>query len=399
MKKAYISSNGCPESLLDSARVKRYLEENGWQIVNNPAADVELAVFYSCALTDEAVNGALAAIREIKCNIEREGQVVVWGCLPIVAPEKLKGIYNGTVFGERNFYKLAELIRSKKSPDETTANEVCVRYRKKDNVREKITRIPLRLINFNNNRLNKKINLHRPDDPSIFYIKVSTGCLGQCTYCSVRLSRGKIQSKPIDKVMAEFRDGLKRGFKNFSLLGTDLGSYGRDLGYTLVDLFREIFAETGDYQIGLRNINPYFLHQMLDDLDPFFATGKIWYIEIPIESGSDRILELMGRPYTVENVKASMRKLKIVAPSLKIRTQVMVGFPTETNNDFQKSMEFLTEVKPDFVEVYRFSPRLGTVAEKMDGRVSLQTVRLREYRILIRTEISKIIKTFQRGSD
>ncbi len=190
-----------------------------------------------------------------------------------------------------------------------------------------------------------------------------------------------MKSKSIDKIMDEFREGLAQGYKNFALMGTDVCSFGRDLGYTLADLLREMVKEKGKYRIGIRNLSPMYLNQMLDDLEPIFATGKIWLTLIPTQSGSDRILKLMGRPYTIETLKETIRRLKRACPDLKIRTQIMVGFPTETKQDFAASMRLLDEVKFDYVEVYRFSSRTGTPAKKMQGRVPYGVALLREYRM------------------
>jgi len=241
--------------------------------------------------------------------------------------------------------------------------------------------LPSRIFDWFYNDLYKKINLYNAMDSSVFYIKTSTGCLGHCTYCAVRLSRGTVKSKSVDEIISEFREGLKQGYKNIALLGTDLCSFGRDLGFTLVELLREMVKEEGEYRIGIRNLNPFFLNQMIDDLEPIFATGKIWLALIPSQSGSDRILKLMGRPYTVDTLKENIGRLKRACPDLKVRTQVMVGFPTETKQDFAASMQLLDEVNFDYVEVYRFSPRSGTAAKEMRGQIPYRIALSREYKM------------------
>ena len=134
--------------------------------------------------------------------------------------------------------------------------------------------------------------------------------------------------------MDEFKAGISLGFKEFSLMGTDLGPYGRDLGYNLADLITKMVNEKGDFKIGLRNIHPLFLKQMINDLVPAFATGKIWFTGVAVESGSDRILKLMKRGYSVGDFKEGIQRLKKAHPNLFISTQIMVNFPTETKNDF-----------------------------------------------------------------
>jgi threonylcarbamoyladenosine tRNA methylthiotransferase CDKAL1 len=369
--------------------------------VSDPAI-ADLTVFYSCALTDAVVNDSLNTIKELQKKAKPDSQVIAWGCLPKIEPEPLKKIYQGPTFTESDIYRFDEIIHAVTPVDEITANEVCPRYQEPG--REKVYTLPLRLhtlplrlLDWFHDTLCKKENLYSTMDTSVFYIKTSTGCLGHCTYCSVRLSRGTIKSKPIDKIIGEFKEGLGRGYKNFALMGTDVGSFGRDLGYTLVDLLREIVKEKGDYRIGIRNLNPYFLNQMLDDLEPIFATGKIWLALIPTQSGSNRILKLMGRPYTVETLKETIRRLKRVCPDLKVRTQVMVGFPTETKQDFAESMQLLDEVKFDYVEVYRYSPRPGTPAAKMPCQIPYRVVLLREYRMKYKLALNAMPAMWKHG--
>lgn len=204
---------------------------------------------------------------------------------------------------------------------------------------------------------------------SFFFIKASTGCLGNCTYCAVRLSRGTTRSKPIEKIVIDFRKGIEKGFKLFYLLGTDLGAYGQDLGYNLADLLKEIVKEIGDYKVGIRNINPYYLKQMLPDLCESFKSGKIFHITCAVESGSNRILGLMGRKYTTEEFKECIGKIKREFPEILIRTQIMVGFPTETDDDFYESIKLVDDIPVDFVEVYKFSKRPGTQAASMNEQI------------------------------
>ena len=248
MKKACILSNGCPESMIDSARVKLCLEKNGWQSVEDPAT-ADLTVFYSCALTNAVVDDSLNTIKELQKSAKHDSQVITWGCLPKLNPEALKQVYQGPTFSEDDLYKFDEIIDAGTTIDEITANQVCSRYQKSGG-RERIFTLPLelyklpsRIFDWFYNDLYKKINLYNAMDSSVYYIKTSTGCLGHCTYCAVRLSRGTVKSKSIDEIISEFREGLKQGYKNFALLGTDLCSFGRDLGYTLVELLREMVKE------------------------------------------------------------------------------------------------------------------------------------------------------------
>jgi tRNA A37 methylthiotransferase MiaB len=143
-------------------------------------------------------------------------------------------------------------------------------------------------------------------------------------------------------------------------------------------------SENGDFKIGLRNIHPLFLKQMINELVPAFATGKIWFTGVPVESGSDRILRLMKRGYSIADVKEGIRRLKEAHPDLCIQTQIMVNFPTETAKDFAESVSLFDELDFDYAEIYAFSPRPDTAAADMAGRVPGRVAYFRELRMVTR---------------
>jgi MiaB/RimO family radical SAM methylthiotransferase len=365
--------------------MKAYLEKNGWQIADT-VNNADLILFNACALTQPLESNSIHLIQDIKKHLKDNQRLIVWGCLPKIDPETLLQTYQDISFGEREVGVLDEVIEATTSINDVTANEICkptstigARHRL-----SKFDRVPIKLLYTWYLKLTAGDYLYRRDDPSIFYIKIATGCLGNCSYCAVKKSRGNIKSKPIDQVMDEFKAGLSRGFKEFSLLGTDLGPYGRDLGgdYNLVDLLTRMVNEEGDFKIGIRNIQPLFLKQMINELVPVFATGKIWFTGVPIESGSDRILKLMKRGYSIGEVKEGIQRLKEAHPDLFIQTQIMVNFPTETRKDFAESLSLFDQLDFDYAEIYAFSPRPGTVAADMEGRIPGSVAYFRELRMI-----------------
>lgn len=390
MKSVFLSSNGCPENLIDVARVRTYLQQNGWHIADDPAM-ADLILFNACGLTNGLANMSLDIIKELQGKAKYPSEVIVWGCLPKIDPEALGQVYQGPAFSERELHKLDELIDAEKPIEGMVANDISTCCHRPEHVGwDSIKKRMVYLLGSYYLSLAGKLNLHRPNDNSIFYIKASTGCVSNCAYCAVRNSRGRIKSKRIDEVVDEFRDGLSRGFREFSLLGTDLGPQGRDLGYTLADLLREMVKEKGEYKIGLRNVHPYFLKQMLSELQPVLSTGKVWYMGIAAQSGSDRILKLMRRAYTAEDVRECVRTVKRAHPDLIVRTQLMVGFPTETRQDFADSMQLLNDTKFDYTDVYKFSPRPRTIAAEMEGRVPDRVATYRMYRMLMKLQVGLV---------
>jgi MiaB/RimO family radical SAM methylthiotransferase len=383
--KAYVISNGCPENLMDSARLKSYLENNGWQIVND-SNSADFVFFNACGLTCTLEKFSINIIENLQSGMKKPSRLFVWGCLPKINAERIKQVYDGPLFGEQElFLKIDEILQSNNPIEEISSNNVCQRC-SNDAINwltksRKILFKPL-YRKYIENALN--LNLHRPNDDSIFYIKISTGCLGNCAYCAIRNSRGVIRSKSIGAIIQEFRTGLSLGYKEFSLMGTDLGGQGRDLGYGLCDLLNALIKEKGDYKIGLRNINPFLLKQMLDDLEPILKTSKVWFIGMAAESGSNKILKLMGRKYTVEDYVECFKRIKVACPDIVIRNQMLVGFPSETEHDFSASMRLISGIDFDFSEVYSFSPRPGTPAEKLEGQIPTFIKQLRYYRMLFK---------------
>ena len=153
------------------------------------------------------------------------------------------------------------------------------------------------------------------------------------------------------------------------------------MGYDLADLLVELIKIKGDYKIGLRNINPAHLIQIFEKLRPVLASGKIWYLSSAAESGSNRILKLMRRRYTIQDFIKIVKILNEEYPNIYFSTQLIAGFPSETEKDFQLSMQLIHELKFDNVEVYKFSPNIGTKAAKMCDQVP-ERIRLSRYRRL-----------------
>jgi MiaB/RimO family radical SAM methylthiotransferase len=218
-----------------------------------------------------------------------------------------------------------------------------------------------------------------------FFIKVSTGCAGNCTYCSIRLARGKIKSKSIDAVLKEFKQGLDEGYKDFALVGTDIGDYGKDMGADLIDLLEKLVACEGDFTLRLRNVNPRWLIPSVSRFCEILKTGKIKYLLCPVESGSNDILKRMNRGYRIEQYVQAMRQVRNAYPPIFLKTQIIVGFPGETKADFKKSRQLFKLGIFDFVDVLTYSKRPKTKAALLPDEVPHKIVARRYREILFRT--------------
>lgn len=375
-RKACVLCTGCPESRIDSTRVKNFLIENGWTITD-AVEEADLILFRACGLINRPIENSIQVIRKLNAEKKRNAQFIVWGCLPKSNIKALRTVYKGITFGEDEIDILDKILEAKKPIAKVTANSCMPLFELK----------PVRLIAKLDAFFSNKFSIAKSE--SIFEIKASTGCLGNCSFCNVRRSRGLVHSKSIEEIITEFRNGLDKGFRYFGLLATDLGAYGRDLGHNLVDLLVELTKEKGDYKIGLRNINPYFLSEMFEELRPILASGKIWFLSSAAESGSDRILKLMHRKYQIQDFIECIRILNNEYPNILLRTQLIVGFPTETNEDFLMTKKLIDELKFDWVEIYEFSPNNGTPAATMTDQVPEHTKVTRWRQLYLKTRLQR----------
>jgi tRNA A37 methylthiotransferase MiaB len=388
-KSVYLITNGCLENRNDMALIRDFFEKNGWKIVDNYLHS-DLILFNACALTEFHEHGSIKIIKILKAYKPSGTPLIVCGCLPKINKKKLMQFHDGmTLYGEDDTYKLNDIIQADFKIDGVYANYLCPYkplmekpnesniyadlfyelFHMKSEFRSTFRRFLYAPILYYDNWLNSKINVFHGNRRT-FFIKIATGCLNRCAYCAVKNSRGNLKSKSLSRVMDEFRSGMKQGYKYFSLLGTDLGPYGSDIGIDLATLLHEMIQEDGDYSIRIRNIQPHWLNKLFPQFREVLKTKKISYMGIPIESGNNAVLRAMRRGYKIEDVKESIRQLNKEFPFIFLRTQLMTGFPGETLEQFYDSYRLVSELCFDYVEVYPFSPRPDTLALKMKNTIS-----------------------------
>lgn len=385
-KTIYVFSNGCPESRIDLARMQEFFERNGWEETAD-IGEADLVLFNACAGTQDGEDSSIAIIGQMKTAMNPLGRLIVAGCLPKINLARLRTVYDGPTFGSDEVGKLNEIFTSTVRAEDIHANRLTERtpYVSLSKwVRGNLKKrgpfgAVVKVLEVAYDKLNPGTEAFAPETHCI---KVSTGCLGNCAYCGIRFSRGKVVSKPIEEVLKEFDEGLAQGRREFSLIGTDLGCYGRDRGCDLVALLREMVRREGDYAIRLRNVKPNFLLEMLPGLEEIFASGRISFLSSAVEAGSDRIVALMNRKYTIEEYKRAIGTVHRKYPRIITRTQIVIGFPTETEAEFRETMKLVAELRFDFVEAFMFQARPMTVAAALEGQISEGVKRRRDIRLL-----------------
>lgn len=210
-----------------------------------------------------------------------------------------------------------------------------------------------------------------PEDENVdATVPIANGCLGHCTYCITRLARGALKSQDTATVLSRIRAYLDAGYKEIRLAAQDAGAYGKDIGRTLPEIVDEVANLPGDFRVRVGMANPSTCLHILDDLVEAYSSPKVYkFLHLPVQSGDDDILESMGRDYSVTDFRHIVEAFRRKHKKLTLSTDIIVGFPGETEDQFRASVQLVEDIRPDIVNVTRFSPRPGTPAVSMKNQV------------------------------
>jgi len=353
-----INDNVCIRLKLYGEDIRNLLEGNLWQEVGK--GDAEIIFINTCAFLKKAEDKATSTIENIIKNKKPHQQIAVFGCLPGMNLLRLHEIHNGLIFSGRN---LEEIIKK--------FNLNPVQQQISYQVKRKV---------FSMAKFNKRINkflLHDDyftylyDKEKVFHLKISEGCLGNCSYCAERFARGTLKSQKIDDIIKEFNRGSELGYKIFSLNADDTGFFGEDNQENIKMLLERILRINNDFKLVITEFNPAALIKFSEPLTALLSSPKVIFITLPMESGSQKILNLMNRHYDIDKVISILRKIKILNQKLKINTHIIVGFPGETEKNFMETEELLfKKFHFDKVKVFKYSERPKTAASLMDNKIS-----------------------------
>jgi len=390
MKKiTVLNVGGCIERWLDADRIRDYLSKNRYIIVDKPE-DAEIIILVTCAVFNEVADYTLDIIENFQ---KYDAELVVAGCLPDIEPLRLSKIFNGRIlttkgldreienlfpplgnvrFGEVDDGSVLTAKDDKTNSFKLLENPL-TNYLKIDKIYSKIRRYILRNL-FGEKSASYKNFTERKN---LYHLRICWGCAGNCSFCATKKAVGPLRSKPLDQCVKEFKGGLSKGYKNFVICSDDPGAYGLDIGSSFVKLLDEITKIKGDYKIDISGLSPGMTVKYVDQLGEIFRRGKIRSILIPVQSGSERILKLMRRYPNADKIKDAFLKLKNFYPELSLETQCIVGFPTETWEDFEKTLNFIKECNFYFGFFYVFSSRDGTDAAEIEPKVSKKEINKR----------------------
>lgn len=349
-EKIYIMTLGCPKNQVDSRQMMGMLKQDGFLTVDTPQA-AEIIILNTCGFVDSAKEESIAAILEM-ARFKTSGKcrkLVVVGCLVQKYGEELaEALPEVDLFlGTADWTRMAEMLRQ---PAASQACRVCIGS-------------PEMYLFRNEWALNQAEESHTG------YVKIADGCDHRCTFCVIPSLRGVYRSRPKADIIEEVKARAKAGLKEAILVAQDTGCYGKDLkpAETLASLIRAL-SEIQELQwIRVMYCYP---EAVTDELLAALSHEKVCpYIDMPIQHVSDPVLKGMARPLNSQGLKDKLQKIRDVLPNVFIRTTLMVGFPGETQEQFNELLNFLEAFKIERAGFFAFSPQPGTKAESMAAQV------------------------------
>ncbi len=350
-KKYYILTYGCQMNVHDSENIAAILEQMSYTKVE-AMEEADVIVLNTCAVRENAhnkVHGMLGRVKHLK-ETKKDLITIFGGCMAqeesIARELNKKYQWVDVVIGTHNIHKLPIYI---KNSQENKKQEMQVFSIEGDIVEN----VPV-----------------KRDSKYKAWVNIMYGCDKFCTYCIVPYTRGKQRSRLPEDILKEVRDLVEEGYLEVTLLGQNVNAYGKDLemNYNMANLLEDV-AKTKIERVRFLTSHPWdFTEDMIKVIAQY--PNIMPYIHLPLQSGSSRILKLMGRKYTKEEYLSLYHKIKEFIPDCAITTDIIVGFPNETREDFEETLEVVREVKYDLAYTFIYSPREGTPAALMKDDIT-----------------------------
>ena len=213
-----------------------------------------------------------------------------------------------------------------------------------------------------------KVGLNKiKDDPFIHIIQICEGCLGVCSFCCTRLARGPLHSYPISEIKAEAQKAIDSGCVEIELTAQDTAAFGHDSGEKLSSLIKEVANLDGNFRIRVGMMHPKNIFDDVDELIDAFKLPNVYkFIHLPVQTGSDKVLKEMNRRHTIEEYLDFVKKIRNSIPEITLATDIIVGYPTETDEDFQKTIDLLEEIKPNLIHLSKYRHREGALSSSLE---------------------------------
>ncbi len=335
MAKIWVEAHGCSASFADSEMISGLVINGGHTLAENQK-DSDLSVLVTCSVKDVTAHKMVHRIKKL-----RSFPLVVAGCLPKAEKSTVEKFSpNASLLGPSSLGKTLDVINStlhgikKIELDDTDASKVGL----------------------------PKVRLN----PVVGIIEIASGCMSECTFCQTKIAKGNLQSYRLGDIVRQVKHEIKDGCKEVWLTSTDNGCYGLDIGSSLPELVKSVSEIGHDFMVRVGMMNPMYLPRIRKGLLTSFENGRVFkFLHIPVQSGSDKVLKEMKRQHTSKIFYDTDKAFRERFERFTIATDIIVGFPTETQEDFADTVDLVKSTRPDIVNLSRYSARAGTKAAKM----------------------------------
>ncbi len=326
--KAYVEAHGCALNFGEAREMEDLLVENGWELSPSPE-ESDLAVLVTCAVIEKTERKMLKRVKAL----ETAPRLVIAGCMSAVSMDKVSRLASNARFILPGDAGLLSTVVEGLAPS-------------------------------------RGVHVER-DGYGI--VPIATGCLGQCAYCITRRVRGTLRSREPGRIVENVHGLAGRGPREIQLTAQDTACYGADIGSDLSQLVDRLCSIPFEFRLRIGMMNPRSAFRLGDKIESIYGHEKVFkFLHLPVQSASDKILSSMIREYSLEDCRSILTRVRRVSPAFMLSTDLITGYPGEDQRDHKANLDFISEFKPEIVNVTRFSPRPGTLAadsEPIDGRI------------------------------
>ena len=337
--KVFIESYGCTFNQADGQIIAGNLLENDIDLVES-IEEADVVIVNTCYVKLPTEDKMVFRIQKLQKEFP-DKKIIVGGCMVEIDPEKLEKIGpNVSWIGPHQLNKSASVVNA------TYCGEV---------IRE--------------TGFSKDSNVGVPkvsDDGLIHILQICEGCLGACTFCCTRFARGPLNSYPISDIVAEAKKAIENGACEIQLTAQDTAAFGRDSGEKLSDLIKEVANLEGDFRVRVGMMHPKNILNNVDEIIDAMKHPKVYdFIHLPVQSGSDKVLSDMRRGHNISQYKEIVSKFKKEIPDITLAVDIIVGYPTESDDDFDKTVELLRQIKPSLIHLSKYQHRIGAISSSL----------------------------------
>ncbi len=373
----FIASNGmCTRRYLDEERLREYFRRNGCLFSDGPE-EADHILLVTCAFVGGKEDDCFELLRDFS---RHRGELVVVGCLPEIASTRLEREFGGRTVSTGELETIDRLFPEFEVPFASVPDANLLPGALQSSARRSLgpngVRSPVRRAR---SLLRKLVPFLSSPHSDLAYLRVTNGCANDCSYCGIRKAIGPLRSKPLAVCEDEYRGLLDAGHQKIKILGEDVGSWGLDISLSFPRLLERLASIDRDDGVrwDFESIYPRWAIAYRSDLLGQIEQGRVREICCEAQSGSPRILQLMKRRYAIDDLAETLRSFRKADPRVSLHTHLIVGFPTETEAEFQDSLDFVAGVGFSHVYLFSYSDRDGTESSGMEGKIDPELIRER----------------------